>query len=57
MVWIYNYWSGDDADEDVSKHLDAMVEERGRSQAAEKLRRNWLEVHCKMQHWVKYKLT
>ena len=28
LVWIYNYWSGDDVD-DVTKHLDTMVEERG----------------------------
>ena len=25
LVWIYNYFSGDDADDDVTKNLDTMV--------------------------------
>ena len=25
LVWVYTYCSGDDADDDVSKHLDTMV--------------------------------
>ena len=25
LFWIYNYCSGDDADDDVTKHLDTMV--------------------------------
>ena len=29
LVWICTYCSGDDADEDLSKYLDSMVEERG----------------------------
>ena len=31
LVWIYTYCLGDDADDDVSKHLDTMVEERDKS--------------------------
>ena len=31
LVRIYTYCLGDDADEDVSKHLDTMVKERGNS--------------------------
>ena len=34
-----------------------MVEERGNSQAADNLCMNLLEVHCKMWHGVKDKLT
>ena len=45
LVRIYTYCSGDDADDDVSKHLDKMVEERGNSPDAENLRSNLLEVH------------
>ena len=40
LVCIYTYCSGDDANEDVYKHLDAMVEEKGYLQAAENLHRN-----------------
>ena len=29
LVWIYTYCSGDDAADDVSKHLDKILEERG----------------------------
>ena len=59
LVWIYTYtyFSGDDADEHVSKQIDAMVEDRGNSQAAEILHMNLLEVHSNMWHWVKDKLT
>ena len=57
LVWIYTYCTGDDANEDVSKHLDTMVEERGNSQDAENVRRNLLEVHSKMWYRVKDKLT
>ena len=42
MVQIYTYFSGDNFNEDVSKHLDAMVEERGNLQAVENLNRNLL---------------
>ena len=56
-VRIYTYCSGDDADEDVSKHLDKMVEERGNSQDAENLHSDLLEVHSNMRYRVKYKLT
>ena len=31
LVRIYTYCSGDEADDDVSKHLDTMVEDRGNS--------------------------
>ena len=37
LVHIYNHCSGDDAEDDVSKHLDTMVEERGNSPDAENL--------------------
>ena len=57
LVRIYTYCSGDTADDDVSKHLDTMVEERGNSPDAENLRSNLLEVHPNMRSWVKYKLT
>ena len=49
---IYNYCSGDDVD-DVTKHLDTMVEERGNLPDAENLRSNLLEVHSKMRSRVK----
>ena len=49
---IYIYCSGDDID-DVKKHLDKMVEERGNSPDAENLRSNLLEVHPNMRSWVK----
>ena len=57
MVCIYTYCSGEDADDDVSKHIDAMMEERCNSQDAENLRSNLLEVHSKIRYWVKDKLT
>ena len=37
LVRIYTYFSGDDDDDDVSKHLDTMVEERGNSPDVENL--------------------
>ena len=52
LVRIYNYFSGDDVD-DVTKHLDAMVEERVNSPDAENLRSNLIEVHSKMRYRVK----
>ena len=52
LVLIYNYSSGDDVD-DVTKHLDTMVEERGNLPDAENLRSNLLEVHPNMSSWVK----
>ena len=42
LVWIYTYFSGDDTNYDVLKHIDTMVEERGNSQDAENLRSNLL---------------
>ena len=57
LVWIYNYCSGDEADNDVTKHLHAMVEERGNSPDADNLRSNLLEVHSNMRSQVKDKLT
>ena len=48
MVHIYTYFSGDYANEDVSKHLDAIVEERGNLQAVDNLRKNLPKVHGKM---------
>ena len=57
MVCIYTYCSGEDADDDVSKYLDTMVEERGNSPDAKNLRSNLIEVHSKMMSWVKDKLT
>ena len=56
LVRIYNYWSGDDAD-DVTKNLGKMVEERGNSPDAENLRSNLLEINSKMRSWVKENLT
>ena len=50
LVQIYTYFSGDNCDEHLYKHVDEMVEERGNSQAAENLLRNLLEVHCKMRY-------
>ena len=44
LVQIYSYCSGDDVD-DVTKHLDKMMEERGNSPDVENLRSNLLEVH------------
>ena len=57
LVQIYNYWSGEDADDDLSKQFDGMVEERGNSTDSENLRSNLLEVHSKIRYWVKDKLT
>ena len=57
MVWMYTYCSGDDADYDVSKYLDTMVEERGNLTDADNLRSNLLEVHSKMRSRVKENLT
>ena len=57
LVRIYNYCSGDDADDDVTKHLDTMVEERGNSPDAENLRSNLLKVHSNMRSRVKDNLT
>ena len=57
LVWIYTYCSGDDADNDVSKHLDIMVEERGNSSYVENLISNLLEAHSKMIYQVKDKIT
>ena len=57
LVRIYTYWSGDDADDDVSKQLDKMVEERGNLQDTETMRSNLLEVNSKMRYQVKENLT
>ena len=57
LVRVYNYCSGDNADDDVSKHLDIMVEERGNSPDAENLSRNLLELHYKIRSLIKDKLT
>ena len=57
LVRIYACWSGDDAGDDMSKQLDAMVEERGISTDAENLRINLLEVHSKMSFRLKDKLN
>ena len=56
LVRIYNYCSGDNVD-DVTKHLDTMVEERGNSPEAENLHSNLLEVHYMMRYRVKENLT
>ena len=56
LFWIYNYCSGYDAD-DVTKHIDTMMEERGKSPDVENLCSNLLEVHSKMRYWVKENLT
>ena len=53
---IYNYFSSDDVD-DVTKHLDTMVEERGNSLDSENLHSKLLEVHSKMRSRVKENLT
>ena len=57
LVRIYIYWSGDDADDNVSKHLDTMVEERGNSPDAENLCSNLFELHFKMTYRVKDNIT
>ena len=56
-VRIYKYCSGDDADDDLSEHLDTMVEERGNSPDTENLCSNLIEVHSKMKSRVNDKLT
>ena len=55
LVRIYNYCSGDDV-EDVTKHLDTMVEEGGKSPDADKLCSNLLELNSKMRSRVKENL-
>ena len=57
LVRIYTYCSGDNADDDVSKQLDTMVEKRGNSPYAENLHSNLLEVHSKIRYRVKDKLA
>ena len=57
LVRIYTYYSGENSDDDVSEHLDTMVEERSNSPDAENLRSNLLEVHYKMRSWVKDNIT
>ena len=57
MVRIYTYFSGDDADDDVSKHLYTMVEGRGNPPYVENLRSNLIDVHSKMGYWVKDNLN
>ena len=57
LVRIYTYYSGENSDDDVSEHLDTMVEERSNSPDAENLRSNLLEVHSKMRSWVKDNIT
>ena len=48
LVRVYTYCSVDDANDDVSKYLDTMVEERCNSQDAENLLSNLLKVHPKI---------
>ena len=57
LVQIYTYCSGGDADDDVSKHLDTMVEERGNFQDPENLCSSLLEVHFNIRYRVRDKLT
>ena len=57
LICIYTYCSGDDADYDVSKYLDAMEEERGNSPDVENLCSNLIEVHSKMRSKVKDNIT
>ena len=57
IVQIYTYCAGESENEDVSKHLDAKVEERGNSQAVENLPKDLLDVNWKMRHRVKDNLT
>ena len=56
LVQIYNYFSDDNAD-DVTEHLDKIVEEIGSSPDAENLCSNLLEVHSKNRSRVKENLT
>ena len=53
LVLIFTYCSYDNSGEDVSKQLDTMVEERGKSKDAENLCSILLEVHSKMRYRVK----
>ena len=57
LIRIYNYFSGDEADDDVTKHHDTMVEERRNFPDTDNLRSNLLEVHSKMRSLVKDRLT
>ena len=57
LVRIYTYCAGDDADDDVLKNLDTMVEERGNLPDTKNLRSNLLEVHSNMRSWVKENIT
>ena len=45
LVRISTYCLGEDDNEDVSKLIDAMVEEKGNLQAVENLCMNLIEVH------------
>ena len=56
LVRIYTYCSGEDANDDLSKHLDTMVEERGNSQDAKHLHSDLFEVHYRMWYRLKDKL-
>ena len=55
LVRIYNYFSGDNVD-DVTQHLDKMVEERCNSPDVENLRSDSLEVNYNMWYRVKENL-
>ena len=57
MVWIYTYCPYDDTDNNVSKHLDTMVKERGKSLDADNLRINLIGLHYNMRYLVKDKGT
>ena len=57
LVQIYTYCSGGGFDDDASKYVDTMVEERGNSPDAENLHTNLLVAHYKMRSWVKDKFT
>ena len=57
LVRIYTYCWGENTDDDVSKHLGIIVEERGNLPDVENLQSNLLEVHSKMRYWVKYKIN
>ena len=57
LVRIYNYCSGDNTDDYVSKHPYTMVEQRGNSPDVENLCSYLLEVYYKMMYRLKDKLT
>ena len=57
LVRIYNYFSGDDADDDVTKHLNTMVKERDILPDTEKMCSNLLEVHSNTRFQVKENIT